>query len=180
MSIINPFFDAQRTSELAAIVTNIKYKPVQAKIKGDPAMQLGDLVKLIDIPHIGTLVFPILKLKLTYSGGCGLTVESVCRSKSTKEINYRGTMSSRIETLETTVSKTKTEVDKLYSSIRILNTLRTNLEGMDMFITQNTSTGTLGKYEIDQFQLILNAIEQNKKDFDEKYKLVYDNKYLKY
>jgi hypothetical protein len=180
MSIINPFFDAQRTSELAAIVTNIKYKPVQAKIKGDPAMQLGDLVKLIDIPHIGTLVFPILKLKLTYSGGCGLTVESVCRSKSTKEINYRGTMSSRIETLETTVSKTKTEVDKLYSSIRILNTLRTNLEGMDMFITQNTSTGTLGEYEIDQFQLILNAIEQNKKDFDEKYKLVYDNKYLKY
>lgn len=178
MSIINPFFDAQRTSELAAIVTNIKYKPVQVKMKGDPAIQLGDLVKLIDIPHIGTLTFPVLKLKLTYTGGCGLTVESVCRSKSTKEINYRGTMTNRVETLETTVSKTKTEVDKLYSSIRTLGTLQKNIEGMDIFITKNVLDGVLDQSDILQFQFIVDAIEQSRKDFNEKYELVYNHKYL--
>lgn len=178
MSIVNPFFDAQRTSELAAIVSNIKYKPVQVKMKGDPAVQLGDLVELIDIPHIGTLVFPILKLKLNFTGGCGLTVESVCRSKSTKEINYRGTMTSRVETLETTVSKTKTEIDKLYSSIRVLSTLQKNIEGMDIFIDKNVKDGVLDYSDSLQFQFIVEAIEQSRADFEEKYKLVLDSKYL--
>ena len=178
MSIVNPFFDAYRVSELAAVVTNIKYKPVQVKMKGDPAVQLGDLIELIDIPHIGTLVFPVLKLKFSYTGGCGLTVESVCRSKSRKEINYRGTMSNRVETLETTVSKTKTEIDKLYSGIRVLSTLKTNLTGMEMFISQNVQEGTLSESEIMQFEVLLDAIEESRNSFNEKYKLVYDHKYL--
>lgn len=178
MSIVNPFFDAQRTSELAAIVTAIKYKPVQVKMKGDPAVQLGDLIELIDIPHIGTLVFPVLKLKLSFTGGCGLTVESVCRSKSTKEINYRGTMTNRVETLETTVSKTKTEVDKLYSSVRLLGTLQKNLEGMEIFITKNILDGSISGDDVSQFEYLLDAILKSRDDFEEKYKLVYDHKYL--
>jgi hypothetical protein len=178
MSIINPFFDAQRVSELAAIVTNIKYKPVQVRMKGDPAVQLGDVIELVNIPHIGTLTFPVLKLKLNFTGGCGLTVESVCRSKSTKEINYRGTMTNRVETLETTVSKTKTEVDKLYSSIRILSTLQKNIEGVGIFIDKNLLDNVIDYSDATQFQYLLDAIEKSRSDFNEKYKLVLDSKYL--
>lgn len=178
MEIVNPFFDAQRTSALAGVITNINYKPVVVKIKGDPAIQLGDLIELKDVPHFGTIVFPVLKLKFSYTGGCGLEVESVCRTESEKAINYRGTVSSRVDTLETTVSKTNTEIDKLNNSIRLLNSIKTNINGMDLFIDINNSTGQLSETSLTQYELMLTEIERSRADFEEKYNLVYKHKYL--
>lgn len=178
MALENPFFDEYRVSELAAIVTNIDYKPVNVRVKGDPTIQLGDVICLEDVPHIGTTVFPVLKKKFNYSGGCKLEVESVCRTESEKAINYKGTVSSRVDTLETTVSKTNTEIDKLNNSIRLLNSIKNNINGMDLFIDKNISAGTLSQAQLTQYELMLTEIEKSRSDFNDKYNLVYYHKYL--
>jgi hypothetical protein len=178
MELENPFFDDYRTAALAGIINNINYKPVAVRIKGDPAIQLGDLIELKDVPHFGTIVFPVLKLKFSYTGGCGLEVESVCRTESEKSIKYKGTVSSRVDTLETTVSKTNTEIDKLNNSIRLLNSLKSSLNGMDLFIDKNNSTGILSATNLTQYELMLTEIERSRANFEEKYNLVYDHKYL--
>ncbi len=179
MEIENPFFDDYRTSALAGVITNINYKPVVVRIKGDPAIQLGDLIELKDVPHFGTIVFPVLKLKFSYTGGCGLEVESVCRTESEKAINYKGTVSSRVDTLETTVSKTNSEVNKLNNSIRLLNSIKSNINGMDLFIDINNSTGELSETSLTQYELMLTEIERSRADFNEKYDLVYNHRFLK-
>lgn len=178
MELENPFFDDYRTAALAGIINNINYKPVAVRIKGDPAIQLGDLIELKDVPHFGTIVFPVLKLKFSYTGGCGLEVESVCRTESEKSIKYKGTVSSRVDTLETTISKTNTEIDKLNNSIRLLNSLKSSLNGMDLFIDKNNSTGILSATNLTQYELMLTEIERSRANFEEKYNLVYDHKYL--
>jgi hypothetical protein len=178
MELENPFFDDYRTAALAGIINNINYKHVAVRIKGDPAIQLGDLIELKDVPHFGTIVFPVLKLKFSYTGGCGLEVESVCRTESEKSIKYKGTVSSRVDTLETTVSKTNTEIDKLNNSIRLLNSLKSSLNGMDLFIDKNNSTGILSATNLTQYELMLTEIERSRANFEEKYNLVYDHKYL--
>lgn len=178
MALENPFFDAQRIAELAAIIINIDYKPVNVRVKGDPTIQLGDIIRLENVPHYGTINFPVLKMKFSYSGGCKLEVESVCRTESVKAINYKGTVSSRIDTLETTVSKTSTEIDKLNNSIRALNGINTNMSGMDLFINLKNSKGQLSQADITQFELMLTEIERSRETFNEKYDLVYSHKYL--
>lgn len=178
MVLENPFFDAQRTSELASIILNINYKPVLVRVKGDPAIQLGDVICLEDVPHIGTTVFPVLKKKFSYSGGCKLEVESVCRTESEKAINYKGTVTSRVDTLETTVSKTTSEIDKLNNSIRLLNSIKNNINGMDLFIDNHYSKGELSQADLTQYELILTEIEKSRADFNDKYNLVYKSKYL--
>lgn len=178
MELENPFFDDYRTAALAGIINNINYKPVAVRIKGDPAIQLGDLIELKDVPYFGTIVFPVLKLKFSYTGGCGLEVESVCRTESEKSIKYKGTVSSRVDTLETTISKTNTEIDKLNNSIRLLNSLKSSLNGMDLFIDKNNSTGILSETNLTQYELMLTEIERSRADFEEKYNLVYKHKYL--
>lgn len=178
MVIENPFFDSYRVSALASVITNIDYKPVNVRVKGDPTIQLGDIICLKNVPHIGTTTFPVLKMKFSYSGGCKLEVESVCRTESEKAINYKGTVSSRVDTLETTVSKTNTEVDKLNNSIRLLNHIQRNLDSMELFIDINNSTGTLSEANLTQYELLLIEIERNRTDFNEKYNLVYNHRYL--
>ena len=178
MVLSNPFFDDQRVSELYSIISNIKYKPVNVRIKGDPTIQLGDTICLEDVPHYGTISFPVLKKKFNYSGGCKLEVESVCRTESEKAINYKGTMSSRVDTLETTVSKTNTEIEKLNNSVRLLKRLNDRMDGMNIFIDKHQSTGTLNEITLDQYEILLTEIEKSRAEFDDKYKLVRDHKYL--
>jgi hypothetical protein len=178
MVIENPFFDSYRVSELAAIVTNIDYKPVSVRVKGDPAIQLGDVICIKDVPHIGTTTFPVLKMKFSYTGGCKLEVESVCRTKTEKAINYKGTVSSRVDTLETTVSKTNTEIDKLKNSVRLLNHMQKSMESMDLFIDVNDEIGELNEANLTQYELLLSEIRKSRSNFDEKYDLVYYHRFL--
>ena len=178
MEMENPFYDDYRLSELATAITNMSYKPVNVRIKGDPAIQLGDVICLNNAPHIGTIKFPILKMKFSFSGGCKLEVESVCRTESEKAIKYKGTLSSRLDTLETTVSKTNTEIDKLNNSIRVLNQIQKSLGDMSLFIDKNLAE-TLSASDLDQYDLLLSVIERSRAEFNDKYNLVYDHKYLK-
>lgn len=178
MVLSNPFFDDQRVSELYSIISNIKYKPVNVRIKGDPTIQLGDTIRLQDVPHYGTIDFPVLKMKFRYSGGCKLEVESVCRTESEKAINYKGSISNRVDTLETTVSKTSTEIEKLNNSIRLLNRLSDRMDGISIFIDKHQSTGTLNEITLDQYEILLTEIEKSRAEFNDKYSLVYNHKYL--
>ena len=95
-----------------------------------------------------------------------------------KAINYKGTLSSRLDTLETTVSKTNTEIDKLNNSIRVLNQIQKNLGDMSLFIDKNLAE-TLSASDLDQYDLLLSEIERSRAEFNDKYNLVYDHKYLK-
>ena len=87
-------------------------------------------------------------------------------------------MSNRVETLETTVSKTNTEIEKLNNSIRLLKRLNDRMDGMNIFIDKHQSTGTLNEITLDQYEILLTEIEKSRAEFDDKYKLVRDHKYL--
>jgi hypothetical protein len=177
MTIENPFYDSLRVGELASIITNISYRPVNVRVKGDPTIQLGDIICLDSVPYVGSIKFPVLKMKFSYSGGCKLEVESVCRTETEKAINYKGTISSRVDTLETTVSKTNTEIDKLNNSIRLLNRVQKNINDMNMFIDMKENTGELSVSDLSQYELLLSVIERDSLDFDEKFNLVYDHRF---
>ena len=180
MALSSPFITQEKLTQLLDELKNISYQQVKVKVKGDPTLQVGDLIELYEISSSGVInnkiQIPILRMNFHYSGGCTNEIESPCKAEAEKTINYKGTISSRLDGLESTVSSSGSEIERLGNSIAFLGSVKDNLDAMNLFI--NSLPLELSEGDKNQYNLILDQIKQSGKDFDREYSLVYNSKYL--
>lgn len=173
----NPFYDEDRLKNiLLPTMSQISYSPVKVKLRGDPTIQLGDTIALRDLKTNDLIIVPVLRLKFSYTGGCGMTIESVCKAESEKDINYKGTVTSRMELLENKVAKTNKEIDEVKQSLETLKTIKNDMDDMDALLDGISNAVSLSK--LNQYNLLLDQIERNDLLFNNQYNLVVNHKYL--
>lgn len=184
MALENPFMDKDRLTNILNKLNFISYKHSQVKIKGDPTLQLGDLVKIVHVSKEGIILdeqqIPILRMTFHYGGGCTNEIESPCKSVSEKAINYKGTIASRIDNLESSIDSIQSATLELYESMKALNTVRSNVDNMNLFLEQTSQyfPSTPSNNETNQFKSIHTKINDSNEEFKEEYNEIYSNKYL--
>lgn len=180
MALSSPFVNELKLQELLDELKEISYQQAKAKVKGDPTLQIGDLIELYEINSNGTIAnsvkIPILRMNFHYSGGCTNEFESPCQAEAEKTINYKGTISSRLDSIENTVTNTKAEIDKMNNSIMALASVKNSIDEMDSFI--DSLPIQLSEDKINKYNLLLEQIKKNDEEFEKEYELVYNSKYL--
>lgn len=185
MELENPFMDKGRLLTILDELNNIKYYQSKVRIKGDPRLQLGDLIEIEKVKKDGpnantsSLQIPILRMVFSYTGGCTNEIETPCKAVAEKSISYKGTISSRIDDLENNVSNIQSGIQsttqELLESISALKTVKDNVDDMEIFIRSNTTiTDSLNN----QFLSIFAKIKESNEDFEDEYNKIYNNKYL--
>jgi hypothetical protein len=176
----NPFMNRTKLLEILADIENINYNTSKVRLKGDPTLQLGDLIETYELNDLGYAInkreTPILRMVFSYTGGCSNTIEAPCRAAVEKTINYKGTVTSRLDVLENTVTATNSEIDKINSALSSLNTVKDNMDDMNAFII--TSPTEINASKFNQYSMILQQLLKSDTDFESKYLIVYNNKYL--
>jgi hypothetical protein len=173
----NPFYISRdQVSSLLNTLKGISYKPVKVKAKGDITLQPGDLIGITPVGVGETIYFPALRLRFSFTGGCSVEIEAVCKTKSEKSIDYKGTITSRIDSLETTVSKVTNEVDELSKSLKTLSTVKEDIDNMDRLI--DSISNDVSSDRLYTYNQLLRRIIENDSKFYEEYESVLNNKYL--
>lgn len=180
ISFDNPFMDRPRLLNILSEIENITYKQSKLRLKGDPTLQLGDLIQTYEINEVGfetnRSTTPILRMTFSYTGGCTNTIESPCKAPAEKTINYKGTISSRLDNLENIVESTNSEIDKINSTLTSLKTVKDNMDDMSVLI--NNMPYEVGDAQYRQYTNQLQKILDSDTSFELKYAAVYNNKYL--
>ena len=101
----NPFI----TSEMADLVWNkvrgVTYTPCKVKWRGNPAVQAGDIVSVIDKNGTAHTVF-VMSQQIVIGGGLNSTIESKGKSETTNNFsNSFSTASQKIERVYTTMEQ---------------------------------------------------------------------------
>lgn len=183
MQLENPFMDRTRLLAMLDYLSEINYRQARVKIKGDPRLELGDLIEIINTDSNGNFIstqkIPILRMTFRYTGGCTNEIESPCKALAEKTIDYKGTISSRIDTLENSV---QTISKGLYDSVSKLKTVKEYVDDMYAFVEKQgikNATGTITESESKQYDAIVEKIESSNNIFNSEYDEIYNNKYLK-
>lgn len=175
ITLENPFMDRTRLMNIMYDLTLINYQQASIKCKGDPALQLGDLIEVEDIKG-NTKKIPILRMTFSFTGGCTNTIEAMCKSETVKAINYKGTITSRLDSLENTVTSNSSEIERINNSLDALNSIKDNVDSMNKLIDEVPTEMSLGR--IQQYKNLLVQINQSDIAFENRYSAVYNNKYL--
>jgi hypothetical protein len=190
MNLINPLMTRSRLYDLLDELNNIEYYQSQARVKGDPRFQLGDLIELVEKDEFGYIInksqIPILRMSFSYTGGCSNEISAPCKAESEKTINYKGTVTSRIDSIESAVSSIREMAQELYDSINTLYTVNDSILLVDRFLREEVSSSTSDNYDYiyisdesyNKYNYILNKIEENDAIFEDEYEEIYNNKFL--
>lgn len=122
-------------------------------------------------------MFPVLRMNFSFTGGCSIDVESVCKAEAEKNINYKGTLTSRVDKLEGNISKISEIIDRLSESLRTLSNVKENIDDMDELI--DSLPTVIFPSDLELFNSLLNQIKKNDAKFNEEYEAVVNNRYLK-
>jgi hypothetical protein len=179
MTLENPFLDRAMLLTMLDELNDITYHQAKVRLKGDPTLQLGDLVEINHVGSDGNILsreqIPILRMMFSYTGGCTNEIEAPCKAITEKTINYKGTISSRVDGLETSLSSLQSATQEIYESIKALKTVKDNVDDMNTFIEHNS---TLTNNLLNQFDSILEKIKKSDTLFKGEYDEIYNNKYL--
>lgn len=175
MTLENPLMDRDRLMRIMHDLTLIKYQQASIRCKGDPTLQLGDLIEVIDTKG-GIKRIPILRMTFSFTGGCTNTIEAMCKAETVKAINYKGTITTRLDTLENTVAFNGSEIEKINNSLEALDNIKYNVDSMNKLIDEVPTEMSLGR--INQYNNLLNQINQSDVIFENRYSAVFNSKYL--
>lgn len=175
MSLENPLMDRTRLLDIMYDLSNLSYQQASLKCKGDPTLQLGDLIEVVD-KNGNVKTVPILRMTFSFTGGCSNTIEAMCKAETVKKINYKGTISSRLDTLEGNVSANMSEIERVNDSLDMLNTIKDSVDAMNKLIDEVPNEMSLGRLQ--QYDKLLNQIKNKDAAFEDRYNSVYNNKYL--
>ena len=175
ITLENPLMDRTRLLNIAYELQLLNYQQSSIRCKGDPTLQLGDLIEVTD-PKGKTRKIPILRMTFSFTGGCTNTIESMCKAETVKAINYKGTITSRLDTLENTVAANQSELERINNSLVVLNTIKDNVDAMNKLIDEVPNEMSLGR--IQQYNILMEQIYKNDVMFEDRYNSVYHNKYL--
>ena len=101
----NPFISSEMADVLWEKVNNITYTPCKVKWRGNPAVQAGDIVSVIDKNGTAHTVF-VMSQQIVIGGGLNSTIESKGKSETTNNFsNNFSTASQKIERVYTTMEQ---------------------------------------------------------------------------
>ncbi len=185
MKLENPFMDRARLLAILDDLDKINYHQASVRIKGDPRLELGDLIEIINTNSDGGIIskqrIPILRMTFHYSGGCTNNIESPCKPIAEKTINYKGTLTSRLDNLEGTVSSMQSATQGLYDSINVLKSVKDYVDDMNKFVEKQgpkNLTSEISESESKQYDAIFEKIKTSNNTFNSEYDEIYNNKYL--
>ena len=101
----NPYITAAMADSVYNKVNNLIYTPCQVKWRGNPAIQAGDIVEVLDkdnVPHNVLVMSQTLKI----GGGCNATIDCKGSTETTSEFsNSFETIGKKIERVYSTLEK---------------------------------------------------------------------------
>ena len=101
----NPYMTDEMANDIYTDYNNFTYTPCKVKWRGNPAIQAGDIVTVIDkdnVPHKVLVMGQTLKI----GGGCNATIECKGTSKATSEFSQQyETVGKKIDRVYTTLQK---------------------------------------------------------------------------
>lgn len=110
----NPFVTSEMADILWAKVNNLTYTPCKVKWRGNPAVQAGDVVTVIDKNNAAHAVF-VMSQQLVIGGGLNSTIE--CKGKSETTSNFSNSFSTASQKIERVYTKMDQAVVNATSSI---------------------------------------------------------------
>jgi hypothetical protein len=143
---------------------------------GDPTTQLGDVVRLEPYNTGNAVTTPIIRMTMRFSGGVVTDMESVCKAIQDKTIEYKGTLTQKVESLSSTVSSVGSDLERINDSINKLLTVKEYVDQMNDYI--NTLPSEVNYSRKVQYELLLDKILKADAEFDSRYTAVISNKYL--
>lgn len=96
----NNFITPAQLDTILTTYNNYSYRPIKLTWQGNPAIDVGDKITITDIDNT-VYTIPVMRLKLTYSGGLKSEVSSVAKSDSKSEYNYKGSITTKVENIVT-------------------------------------------------------------------------------
>ena len=101
----NPFITSDMADVLFAKVNNITYTPCKVKWRGNPAVQAGDIVSVVDKNGTAHTAF-VMSQQIVIGGGLNSTIECKGKSETTNNFsNSFSTASQKIERVYTTMEQ---------------------------------------------------------------------------
>lgn len=110
----NPFMTSAMADALWAKVNNVTYTPCKVKWRGNPAVQAGDIVSVIDKNGAAHTVF-VMSQQIVIGGGLNGTIE--CKGKSEATNNFSNSFSTASQKIERVYTKMEQAVGNATSSI---------------------------------------------------------------
>lgn len=110
----NPFITAEMADILWARVNNLTYTPCKVKWRGNPAVQAGDVVTVIDKNQAAHAVL-VMSQQIVIGGGLNSTIE--CKGKSETTNNFSNSFSTASQKIERVYTKMEQSVVNATSSI---------------------------------------------------------------
>jgi hypothetical protein len=84
ISFENPYITDAMADDIYAKVSGLTYTPSQVKWRGNPAVQCGDIVQVLDKDNVPHTVF-VMSQSVRIGGGCNTTIECKGNSATTSE-----------------------------------------------------------------------------------------------
>ena len=101
----NPYITDEMADDIYAEVNNFEYTPSQVKWRGNPAIQAGDIVQVVDKDYVPHTVL-IMSQSMRIGSGCNATIECKGTSTTTSEFSQKyETVGKKIERVYTTLQK---------------------------------------------------------------------------
>ena len=96
VKLTNPLMTQGWLNSIFSEYSRLRFNPFKLKWRGDPFVEVGDWVS-IEIANGSYRAFPILELKLSYSGGLKSTIGANVKGTTTSTTEYKGTVERQIE-----------------------------------------------------------------------------------
>lgn len=96
VKLTNPLMTQGWLNSIFSEYSKLRFNPFKLNWRGDPFVEVGDWVS-IEIANGSYRAFPILELKLSYSGGLKSTIGANVKGATTSTTEYKGTVERQIE-----------------------------------------------------------------------------------
>ena len=96
VKLTNPLMTQGWLNSIFSEYSRLRFNPFKLNWRGDPFVEVGDWVS-IEIANGSYRAFPILELKLSYSGGLKSTIGVNVKGTTTSTTEYKGTVERQIE-----------------------------------------------------------------------------------
>lgn len=101
----NPYITAAMADDIFNKVNNLIYTPCQVKWRGNPAIQAGDIIQVIDKENSPQIVL-VMSQTLKIGGGCNATIDCKGTTETKSEFSNRfESVGQKIERVYTTLEK---------------------------------------------------------------------------
>ena len=105
VNLSNPLMTQGLLNSIYSEYKNLRFNPFKLNWRGDPFVEVGDWVS-IEVSNGTYKAFPILSLKISYSGGLKSTISANVKSTASLTTEYKGTVQRQIEFINARLGST--------------------------------------------------------------------------